>query len=178
MRPIILPVGYEVELKGDRYFGEGGWYFAPHGVQDNKLHWEEIKEPERIEVEGIFLSGGTLSNINGKSYKVYQFETNNQIPIEKIPLVKAAIERVLNNDEPSDGYNLFYVKGLNDKIEALEIIHEAYRHLSSQKLFTQQQMNEATEKAFNAARETTKYDLYPYNEKYPTFLDYIKSITT
>lgn len=48
MQPIILPVGYTVELKGDRYIGEGGWYFHPHGVEDNKYHWEEVVEKEFV----------------------------------------------------------------------------------------------------------------------------------
>lgn len=42
MLPIILPEGYIVELRRDRYVGEGGWVFATHGVENNKYHWEEI----------------------------------------------------------------------------------------------------------------------------------------
>lgn len=90
--PIILPIGYEVNLKGDLYIGEGGWYFAKTGVENNKLHWEEVKpvEKERIEVNlRHHTYGGELV-----------VETGRLISDEYFPAIKKAIEQVLN-PEPS-----------------------------------------------------------------------------
>lgn len=47
--PIILPTGYVVKFNGYYYEGEGGWFFAPHGVENNKFHWKEIKEETKEE---------------------------------------------------------------------------------------------------------------------------------
>lgn len=57
--PIILPIGYEVNLKGDLYIGEGGWYFAKTGVENNKLHWEEVNTVEKPEIDWDGISNQT-----------------------------------------------------------------------------------------------------------------------
>ena len=90
MMPIILPVGYEVELKGDRYLGEGGWIFHPHGVEDNKYHWEEIKEKERIEV--------TVYNNAIADEKTMLVKFSKPVTNQYNQPIAKAIESILNNE--------------------------------------------------------------------------------
>ena len=105
MMPIILPVGYEVSLKGERYLGEGGWIFHPHGVEDNKYHWEEIKEKERTIVLG--LSFECHNQFNGGDYILALSKT---IPHgDYRAKISKAIESILN-DEPIEGVKGGYVK--------------------------------------------------------------------
>jgi hypothetical protein len=93
----------KVELKqvGESAVVNGKWWgmFIRDGGPDYPLCYgsheiEEIKEPERIEVSGF----GSLAGLNRpEGYRItYTFNTNAPIPEEKYPLIKQAIEDVLN----------------------------------------------------------------------------------
>lgn len=75
----------------------------PHKYLENIRHKKpqpEIKE--RIEVEGFFESGGTLSNVSGKTYREYKFHTHYPIQKEKYSEIKQSIEKIINNDSYVD----------------------------------------------------------------------------
>jgi hypothetical protein len=151
------------------------------------IEWKELKqskhpipEPEpkeRIEVIGFWFECHSKWNYE------YGFEVSGMIPEEKKPLIKQAIEKVLNDNKEEINYNESYVNNLKRKIDALEVIHKAYQYLISKGYYTQQQMDEAREDAFNAARSGYKvqipHDPYKYGDikyHYPTLNDYLNSL--
>lgn len=82
-----------------KYIGEGGWFFASHGVENNKLHWEEVTDTERIEVTGLVRIDRAGSFVSSPSNRwQYIFYTNNDLPISEsqFPVIKEAIQKVLN----------------------------------------------------------------------------------
>jgi hypothetical protein len=98
--PIILPIGYEVNLKGDLYIGEGGWYFAKTGVENNKLHWEEVNTVEKVEqIEVTKITSTRTTDYDGFEACINVY-FNTWPDRNKYEEIKKAIEQVLN-PEPS-----------------------------------------------------------------------------
>ncbi len=114
MLAIILPVGYEVELGDSLYHGEGGWYFAKHGVEDNKFHWEEIKEKERIEVRvRLGMASGKVASVEIRFSRLLNKESVSALKIEQ------AIEQILNDEQTSEAFWQKYSKEDRQNIESL-----------------------------------------------------------
>lgn len=157
---------------GYRYFAPDH-FIVPHNFEDdmrdtirkdlveNTPDWfQEIKEPERIEVavyEDPYSSRRYHINDKGRFYpyrlEIYATETPSLYG--KIPAIKQAIENVLN-----DNYTTMY---------------------------TQEQMDEAIKASFEAAKRVTdkkigtiKYysggNWFVYEEKYPDIQDYLSSL--
>lgn len=140
---------------------------------DKSIHGSlKPESKERIDVSRVFLSCG--GQVNGKDeWFGYQFNVLKSIPSEKFPLIKQAIERVLNNEPVYDLTN-----GGN-----VILSYEDYK-----KLFTKQQLDEARILAFNAAREKKEIGDWTWDtvagtkikywdsQKYPTLQDYLKSL--
>ena len=140
-------------------------YWGKESVENNPTWFQEIKEPEKIEVKNIFDMDGSYTP---RCPRII-IETNYQVTRDKFPAIKQAIEFCLNN-EPTDvnfgGYTFKF--------------HEVH----TDKIYTQQQMDEAIEKAFEAAREMnipSPTDMmrlavkYKY-VKHPTLQDYLSSL--
>lgn len=143
---------------GDSYdykarWGEDCWYRKSY-VEDNSEWWEELVEDE-ITVKVFY---------DGFAGEMMGVKLNNPtwvIPKEKLPLIKQAIENIVNDKEPPIlGYNI----SQKDTSEFLKINN----------LFRQSDLDKARELAFNAARET--YKSFPPDLIYPTFQDYLDSL--
>lgn len=140
--------------------------FAIHidWIENNPEWFEEIKEEQpksnkdRIEVNGFYESGGFLSNVSGESHTDYRFNTMYPIPKEKFPLIKQAIEGVLNNDDNS--LPLYY---------------------NGKRVYTDKELTQAMEDSFNAARIYDVNSLSPFDQKpyalYQTFQSYLNSLS-
>ena len=123
------------------YFLGSQWYFL-----------DQIKKSKPIEKERITTRVLPFENFaNGKFMGYYVVEPTKPIPEEKLPAIKQAIEKVLN-----------------DEVFDRRLIEMQKNHLKQ------------LEDAFNAARETTEH-FNPNNilgrtyidKKFPTFEDYI-----
>lgn len=123
----IIPAGMELEENGQLYCDKkSGTYFHKELVEENP-EWFELVTTKRIEVKEIIrISKG----YNG--FNAVKITTNAGISIDKLPLIKQAIESVLNDDD-----NFFL---------GMDVL----RNLGLK--YTEQQLLEAEEKAFNAAR--------------------------
>jgi hypothetical protein len=123
-----------------------------------KTDWfQEIKEPEKIEVKNFY-----YSEISGLS--AYRLITSNVIPQEKLPAIKQAIEDCLN-DVHLKGVDESF--GKEDKKWKDAYIKKVCETTSEPPLYTQQQMDEAIEKAFYAGRSW---------HEHRTFQDYLSSL--
>lgn len=133
-----------------------GIYFTQEQMNANPTWFKKL--PDRIEVAHFAYENMT---------NYYWFVTKDlkRIPLEKYPLIRQAIERVLNDEECE-----WQTKPMKDEeitcppmkvyVSGIEYIHP-------------KELDKVMEDAFNAARKTNTSD-YMYN--YPTFESYIKSI--
>jgi hypothetical protein len=130
---------------GDYFFGKGVYEkmkampkFAPK---------EELKEPDRIEV---FAFASYTDCKNGTFAHTYT--TNKLFNASKLPAIKQAIERVLNDD----GWNFVFKKDAENYLKA--------------KYYTQEQVDKMMEDiagvAWSAARDKVVLDRNPSNKQY------------
>ena len=150
--------------------------------------WEEVKPTEQPK-ERI-----TVSEITNGFYSCELFiKCSQNIKSDKFPAIKQAIEFVLNN-EPTDvvvgGYTFKFqtVPTNDDKVGGdtarISDMQATYWHKEWRKLignppkYTQQQLDEAIEKAFNAARYVTPDpSIYgKFHNTYTIFEDYKQSL--
>lgn len=143
----IIPAGMELEENGQLYCDKkSGISFHKELVEGN-TGWFELVTTKRIEVKEIIrISKG----YNG--FNAVKITTNAGISIDKLPLIKQAIESVLNDAvicaAPKDEYD-------------------------GERLFTQKQLLDAEEKAFNAARMCSEKWVYsPAGLEYSAFSSY------
>lgn len=151
---------------GYRYFAPDH-FIVPHNFEDdmrdtirkdlveNNPDWfQEIKEPERIEVV-VFNEG-----FAGQTTSIRPKNPHWAIPKEKNDAIKQAIEDCLNGyKEYTEGYWVH-----RDMVNKMAEI--------SGKKYTQQQMDEAIEKAFEESRKT--HPMIGF--KHPTLQDYLSSL--
>jgi hypothetical protein len=123
-----------------------------HEIVENNPEWFLPKE-DKVEVTFSFMKGHDDGTCN------YYMATSKEIPEVKYESVKRAIEFVLN--------------------ARWEVYYEGYKVTESVKFFTEKELLEAEEKAFNAGRDVWIGKL-PYRpdggkpicHTYPTFLYY------
>lgn len=125
------------------------------------------KGKERMEVTKVWRASGGISNLDGKTFHAYHFNSVAEIPSEKLPAIKAAIERILNDDD-----NKFWetIQHHTDKA-----IDEVTKHK-----FTQEQMDKAIHDAWYAAREEGEESM-PWDDmrvkyQHATLEDYLNSL--
>jgi hypothetical protein len=121
--------------------------FIIDAVEHNPDWFEEIKEPERIEVKEFYFECSSFCT------KEYVLSTTQSIPPEKYPSIKSAIEKVLNDDSK--------YKNMKD---AQDILSNAARNVFDEKKYTQKDLWDTW---FNA--------IWSMGTK-KTFKDYLQSL--
>lgn len=113
---------------------------------------------ERIEVSKV-CPHMNLTKVYGKEI-VYQFDTSTPISDDTFPLIKQAIEAVLNNDVPPSW------------VKDSKYVVSADCGKTSINFYTQEAMDKAREQTWEAARLT-----HPFaGMKYPTLESYLQTI--
>jgi len=120
--------------------------------------YKQPKEPSKPEKEIIEVSEPFVVNnisyghipVLGKNYESYAITCSKNIPVEKLPAIKQAIEQVLNDDK-----------------ETLD----AYARMMSTHLVPKVYTEKDLEDAFNAGRHNYLNPDFMFH--YPTFQDYI-----
>lgn len=126
-------------------------------ISGYKLKFAAPKK-ERIEVTEFYYEHSTA---HGKEYVV---ATDKMIPEDKFPLIKQAIEKVLNENKD--------VMSEENAAFGQAAYQRAMKTFSSEKIFTLKELEEAQRLAFQAARSVR--GCYSGGIKtYPTFNDYI-----
>ena len=151
---------------------KGSW--SPLYVENNPtwfLPKQEKQTQERIEVIALN-KGREFDEPPGKEY-CYTFRTNKLVDFNKFPDIEKAIEQVINNDEPP-------VFNIDDLDDIFTIRRKEVDVPFPQKTYTEQQLLERLEKAFNSARETQSKEtiLGVFSDyKHKTFSDFKNSQT-
>lgn len=97
-------------------------------------HTPKEQPPQRIEVGKVWRASGGISNLDGKPFHAYHFNSASEIPTEKLPAIKQAIEQVLN-DNGVKNFGMFTPQQ------------------ASKQLYNQAEVDAMCLDAFNAARE-------------------------
>lgn len=126
----------------------GRW--PPKYVENNPDWFQEVVEPERIEVSGMFVD---RRKINFKDTWTFTYEVSAEIPDSKFPALKKAIEACLN-----ESYGILIPKGT----------------MEAPGLYTEADIGKAREDAFYAAKECEPQTAF--SELYPTYEDYKNSL--
>jgi len=134
------------------------------------------KEEQRIEVE---IEGKYF--IEYGNYHALHFKANKDFPNEKMGSIKQAIERALNDEEiiNVDKWVLrdTYKKMLNEKDELIGALRAMINLLD--KKYTEKELLDAEEEAFNAGRKKDVNSLSSFDQRpyymYPTFTIYKNS---
>lgn len=140
-------------------------YAYPVEFVENNTEWfEEIKEPERITVLGLYNTGEAKPIDSDRFYQLYQFHLWNKIPQDKLPAIKQAIEEVLNAtawDEISKPWTKYSEAAQESWYHKWQDQVEEIKKLKSQiaSMFTQDQVDRIEMAAFFTAREV-KSDFY------------------
>lgn len=141
----------EIDEAIDRYTSEGkpistDWVIEKMLLKEWLENWEENKKPpqkEHIEVSNVGRHN-LCSHLN-----VWQFKTSKEISKDQFPAIKKAIEDCLNHSG------------------------KVYDEYNSPPLYTEQKLNQAEEKAWNAARQQNQHAMYsPCLYYYPELKDY------
>jgi hypothetical protein len=149
------------EYKKESFYGLGVDAVAPYPFKH-----ESIKEPEKIEAMGFYESGGFVSSEYGGSRRSYTFHTKESIQKEKYPLIKQAIEQVLNDD------NLF---------DLLASITDKYQDEKLKYQMLERKVDKLQEDAFNAGRALevpckNGLSFHHFIYEHQTFQDYKNSM--
>lgn len=117
------------------WFDDSRYYFWLTTVLGNPDFFEEVKEPERIKVHSVRKVNNNMKMLDPD----YVFCVTQNIPEEKFPAIKKAIEDCLNGDTHVNGNNIWTIK------EAVAQLGEMF--------YTQSELDKAIEDAFKAARK-------------------------
>jgi hypothetical protein len=146
-------------------FPDGNLIFD--GMVENNPEWFKLKEKDKIEVVNI--TEPDTHDFKDKTVWSHGIWTTKPIPPKKYEPIKKAIEGVLN-DKPKTELDFLNIPKYPNKAEVWQrILEEKY---------TEKELLEAEEKAFNAGRTPPDDYKMPPNVrmKHPTFNDYIQSL--
>ena len=136
--------------------------FRINEIQKSKPK-EELKEPDRIKCFGIIssnqpsrLGAGNYDSVEKKYYST--FGTDKKIPDEKLPLIKQAIEQVLNDEQQVRMFDTNYL---------------LVRKSDWEKRYTQEQVDKMMEGVWNAAINLIVSSIN--SVKYTSYQDYKNS---